>query len=104
MRIALLGGSFDPIHEGHLRIAKTALAKLPIDEVWFLPCKDAPLKKGQQVAFHHRCAMVKLAIAPYRKMKLCTLEGELDGVSYTIRTIKELKKRFPHDTFFFFDW
>ena len=101
MRIALLGGSFDPIHEGHLRIAKTALAKLPIDEVWFLPCKDAPLKKGQQVAFHHRCAMVKLAIAPYRKMKLCTLEGELDGVSYTIRTIKELKKRFPHDTFSF---
>lgn len=101
MRIALLGGSFDPIHEGHLRIAKTALAKLPIDEVWFLPCKDAPLKKGQQVAFHHRCAMVKLAIAPYRRMKLCTLEGELDGVSYTIRTIKELKKRFPHDTFSF---
>ena len=48
MRIALLGGSFDPIHEGHLRIAKTALAKLPIDEVWFLPCKDAPLKKGQK--------------------------------------------------------
>lgn len=101
MRVALLGGSFDPIHEGHLRIAKTALHKLAIDEVWFLPCKDAPLKKGQQVSFQDRCAMVKWAIAPYRKMKLCTLEGELEGVSYTIRTIKELKRRYAQHTFAF---
>lgn len=101
MRIALLGGSFDPIHEGHLRIAKTALHKLRIDEVWFLPCKDAPLKDGQQVSFQHRCAMVKWAINPYRKMQLCTIEGELEGISYTIRTVKELKKRYPQHTFTF---
>ena len=101
MRIALLGGSFDPIHKGHLQIAKTAYKKMNIDEVWLMPCKDAPLKDGQTVSFHHRCEMVKRAIAPYRHMKLCTLEGELEGTSYTIRTILELKKRYPMHTFSF---
>lgn len=101
MRIALLGGSFDPVHDGHLQIAKTALKKMKIDQVWFMPCKDAPLKNGQTVSFHHRCEMVKRAIAPYRKMKLCRIEGELEGVSYTIRTVLELKKRYPHDSFSF---
>ena len=101
MRIALLGGSFDPVHNGHLRIAKTALRKLAIDEVWFLPCKDAPLKNGQHVSFKDRCNMVSLAISAYRKMKLCTIEGELEGTSYTIRTIQELQKRYPNDQFSF---
>ena len=44
MRIAILGGSFDPIHLGHLQIAKTALKKLAIDEVWFMPTFSTPLK------------------------------------------------------------
>ncbi len=101
MRIALLGGSFDPIHNGHLFIAKTAIKKLNIDQVWFLPCKDAPLKSGQYASFKNRCEMIRNAIKPYRKMKLCKIEGELEGISYTIRTVKKLKKMYPNDTFMF---
>lgn len=101
MRIALLGGSFDPIHAGHLEIAKTALKKLAIDEVWFLVAKDSPLKDGQQVSFQHRYQMVKNACRPYRHFKACDIENERTGKSYTIDTILMLKKRYPMHTFSF---
>ena len=84
MRIAILGGSFDPIHLGHLQIAKTALKKLAIDEVWFMPTFSTPLKQGQQASFADRCFMIKRAIYGYRRMKVCTLEQQLGGTSYTI--------------------
>ncbi|MCH4285078.1 MULTISPECIES: nicotinate (nicotinamide) nucleotide adenylyltransferase [Bacillota] len=99
MRIAVLGGSFDPIHKGHIQIAKMALKKMRIDQVWFMPAKDAPLKDHQSVSFYDRCQMVRCAIRPYRHMKLCTLEGERSEKSYTIDTVKELKRRYPNDEF-----
>lgn len=101
MRIAVLGGSFDPIHIGHLQIAKAALKQAGIDEVWFMVANDTPLKQGQLASFQARCAMVKIAIAPYRHMKLCTLEGEIPGQSYTIQTVKMLQKRY---TMYEFAW
>lgn len=99
MRIAILGGAFDPIHKGHLQIAKTALKKLPIDEVWFMPSAESPLKPSQTADFQHRSRMVMEAIRPYRHMKLCTLEQELGGISYTIETVKMLQKKYPMHTF-----
>ena len=99
MRIAVLGGAFDPIHNGHLQIAKQALKQLRVDEVWFMPSAATPLKQTQAASFSDRAAMVALAIRPYRHMKLCTLEHELEGVSYSIRTVKELKKRYPKHSF-----
>lgn len=99
MRVAILGGSFDPIHKGHLKIARTALKKLAIDEIWFMPAMDTPLKQHQSASFYDRCQMIKLAIKPYRHMRLCTLEGERDTRSYTIDTVMELKKRYPNITF-----
>lgn len=101
MRIALLGGSFDPIHEGHLKIAKTALKKLAIDEVWFVVAKDSPLKEGQRVSFQHRYQMVLNALAPYRHLQACDIENEREGKSYTIDTIQLLKKRYPMHRFTF---
>lgn len=99
MRIAILGGSFDPIHEAHLKIAKTALKKMPIDEVWLMPAQDTPLKQQQAASFQDRCNMVQAAISPFRHMKLCRLEGERTQKSYTIDTVKELKRRYPQHTF-----
>lgn len=99
MRIAVLGGSFDPVHAGHLQIAKTALKKLPIDEVWFMPARRTPLKDGASASFDDRARMLKLALRPYRKMRLCTLENEWEDYSYTIRSVKELRRRYPNDTF-----
>lgn len=101
MRIALLGGSFDPIHEGHLKIAKTALKKLNIDEVWFVVAKDSPLKEGQNVSFQHRYQMVLNALKPYRHFKACDIENQREGKSYTIDTIVTLKKQYPMHTFSF---
>ena len=99
MRIAILGGSFDPIHLGHLQIAKTAWKKLAIDEVWFMPTFSTPLKQGQQASFADRCFMIKRAIYGYRRMKVCTLEQQLGGTSYTIDTVKRLKKQYPMHEF-----
>ena len=99
MRIAILGGAFDPIHKGHLQIAKQALKKLAVDEVWFMPTASAPLKDSQCVSFADRAHMVHLAIQPYRHMRLCTLEKDLGKVSYTIDTVKALQKRYPMHSF-----
>lgn len=99
MRIAILGGSFDPIHLGHLQIAKYALKQKTIDELWFMPTQTTPLKEHQLTSFQHRVSMIRMTISPFRHMHVCTLEGEMQGRSYTIRTVKELKKRYPQHQF-----
>ena len=68
VRVGLLGGSFDPIHKGHLALAK-AILKDGCQEVWFLPCIQSPLKERQLTDFEDRCKMIQLAIKPYRKMR-----------------------------------
>lgn len=95
MRIAILGGSFDPIHNGHLQIAKHALKKMAIDEVWFMPTKDTPLKDHRITPFVMRSQMIRFAIRPYRHMQLCTLENRESEKSYTIDTVMLLKKIYP---------
>ena len=99
MHIAILGGSFNPVHNGHLQIAKTALKKLPVQEVWFMPSKDTPLKETALASFEDRCELLEAAIKPYKHMKICKLEGKLEGISYTIHTVEELKKRYPQHSF-----
>lgn len=99
MRIAVLGGSFDPIHNGHLQMAKYALRHLPIDEVWFMPTKATPLKERTLTSFNDRYHMIKLAIRPYRHMKVCDIEQILGETSYTIDTVVELYKRYPQYQF-----
>ena len=101
MRVAVLGGSFDPIHQGHLMMAKTVLKKKLADEVWFMPAAKNPLKERSVSDFDVRAEMIKAATAPYRKMKLCTLENELPYPSYTINTVKALIKLYPG---FEFSW
>lgn len=97
-RIAILGGTFDPIHQGHLAMAKHVL-KQGQDEVWFMPALKTPLKSRELTSYSLRCSMIKRAIAPYRKMKLCTLEATLPTPSYTINTVNALIKRYPKTCF-----
>lgn len=99
-KVGLIGGSFDPIHKGHLMMAKTILKK-DCEEVWFIPSKDTPLKDRVLTPFSIREEMIRAAIKPYRKMKICTIENELSAPSYTIQTVKALKKKY-HD--FDFIW
>ncbi|MEG0841175.1 MAG: nicotinate (nicotinamide) nucleotide adenylyltransferase [Erysipelotrichaceae bacterium] len=99
MRIVILGGSFDPIHKGHLQIAKAALAQHIGEAVWFMPTFDTPLKQQTSTPFQDRLKMIECAIKPYRKMKLCNLEIMRKGCSYTIDSVKQLQKMYPKDTF-----
>ena len=100
MKIAIIGGSFDPIHYGHIQIAQTALKKLGCDKVWFLPSHDTPLKDRPQTLSNHRIEMIQRAIQGYENMDVCTLEVERQGVSYTLDTLQELKKMYPMDEFY----
>lgn len=88
--IGLLGGSFDPIHAGHLQLARDALAHLPLDEVRFLPAAQ-PWQKGRVTDAAHRAHMVEVAIAGEPRWALDMHEIERGGDTYTIETLRALR-------------
>lgn len=98
-RIVLFGGSFNPIHKGHLAIAKASLKQLQAEELWFLPTLLSPLKNVELASFEHRCQMIELMIKPYRKLKLSRVEAEREGLSFTYDTVNVLMERFPQHQF-----
>lgn len=101
-KIGILGGSFDPIHMGHLNIAKSAYREFALDEVWFIPAGHSPNKdEGKMTPAAARVDMTKLAIAPYPYFKLSRIEVDAEGTSYTYRTLTKLKERHPAVDFFF---
>ena len=88
-RIGLFGGTFDPIHFGHLNLAFELLEKRELDEVWFIPAQVNPLKvSAPPHAMEHRLAMVQLAIQAIPQFHLKDLEKERPPPSYTIDTLK----------------
>ena len=99
-KIGLFGGSFNPIHEGHIAVAKAARKQFHFNEIWFLPSFSTPLKYQLQVSFVDRCHMVSLAIHPYAYMKLSRIEESLPSPSYTFNTISKLRKQFPSYEFY----
>ena len=94
MKVAVLGGSFDPVHIGHLFLAVEVLSQTPVEHVMFLPAASPPHKaKGPSVSDAHRLAMLNLAIGDHDRFQLNTWELEKGGVSYTIDSIRELMDR-----------
>ena len=92
MNIGVLGGTFDPIHMGHLIIAEEVKARLNLAEVLFVPAGQPWLKANNLISLaEHRVQMVRLAIADEPSFKLSTMEIERAGPSYTIDTIAELR-------------
>ena len=107
MKIGVLGGTFDPIHRGHLAIAEAARAKLSLSEVYFVPAARTPLKEGGSIlTAEHRVQMVRLAIADYPYFKLETLEIDRPGPSYTADSIAELRGKLgpENELFFIIGW
>ena len=95
VRIGIIGGTFDPVHNGHIRLAKDAVAQAGLDDVWFMPAKLQPFKLGIPVtAAEHRIAMLDLATEDDETLDVSTLEMEMEGVSYTYRTLREVRKAF----------
>jgi nicotinate-nucleotide adenylyltransferase len=90
--IGLLGGTFNPIHNGHLRMAQELADALKLDEVRFIPSAQPPHKTAPEVSAQHRAAMVQLAIQNNPLFKLDTRELERTGASYTIDTLISLQE------------
>ncbi len=92
-RIGVLGGTFDPIHYGHLVIAEDAHAYLELEKVLFVPAYQPPHKpRGSYSAFEHRVKMLRLAIARNPHFQISLVEAERPGPSYTVDTLRELQE------------
>lgn len=100
MKIGLFGGSFDPVHHGHLIAAMVAREALGLDEVWFVPAAAQPFKTGGHAASAaDRVAMLRLAVAGQPGLTLESCEVEREGPSYTVDTLRTLEGRQPGHRF-----
>lgn len=94
--VGLLGGSFDPIHHGHLLVAQAVLETLGLETVRFVPAREQPFKRGRHGATpEQRAAMVALAIAEEPRFVLERAELDRPAPSYTVDTLRALKAREP---------
>lgn len=94
LRVGVFGGTFDPIHLGHLRCAEEACEQLGLDHVLFVPAADPPHKPHRRVTpAHRRLAMVELAAAGNPRFRVSTVELDRGGRSYTVDTLRSLRLR-----------
>lgn len=101
MRIGIFGGSFSPVHYGHLLLAENCRDQAKLDQVWFIPTKISPLKQGlRPISDDHRLAMLELAITGNPAFQVSTMELDRGGVSYTVETLREIRERHPADDLF----
>ena len=99
MKLGVLGGTFDPIHLGHLAAAEAARSALALDRVLFVPAGDPWLKAGATISpGEHRLAMVRAAIAGVPAYEASTVELDRPGASYTAETLAELQASFGPGT------
>ncbi|AXE60879.1 nicotinate (nicotinamide) nucleotide adenylyltransferase [[Mycoplasma] phocae] len=95
MKIGILGGSFNPVHKGHILVAEDAIKMLNLDKLYFVPNNKNPFKKARDYADNqHRINMLKLVIKD--KMEISEFETNRGGNSYTIDTVKYFAKKFPN--------
>lgn len=102
VRVGILGGTFDPVHRGHLVLAAAARDELELDRVLFVPAGRPWRKAGRTIASgEHRLAMVRQALEGKSAFEVATLELERPGPSYTVDTLEALKAERPDDELFF---
>jgi nicotinate-nucleotide adenylyltransferase len=99
-RIGIFGGSFDPVHNAHMALARLATDQLALDELRWIPTGQPWQKARQPTAAVHREAMVRLAIAGEPRWKLARIELEREGPSYTLDTVRELEAAEPGNEWF----
>lgn len=101
-KIGIMGGTFNPIHIGHLILAEQALDQYELDKILFMPSKKPPHKVNQPIeSDYHRLELVKLAIENHPRFSISTMELEREGMTYTVDTLKILTKQYPNKKFFF---
>jgi nicotinate-nucleotide adenylyltransferase len=103
MKVGIFGGTFNPIHIGHLLIAEQACDKLKLDKLYFVPVNlPAHKRKNGLILAHHRLTMVKLAIKNNRRLSVSDMEIKRGGTSYSVDTLRIFKAAFPKKTKFYF--
>lgn len=95
-KIGLFGGTFDPIHQGHLNIASAFLQQIALDNVIFLPAGDPYHKAAAGTPARHRLAMVECAVAGYPDFAVSDCDMVRDGPTYTYDTIQVFRQHFPN--------
>lgn len=101
-RIGIMGGTFNPIHNGHLHIADAAFREYALDEIWFMPNHIAAYKsKAEMISAKDRIEMVRLAIEKKPAYSLNTMEIERGGKTYTADTLRILHSRSAGDSYYF---
>ena len=102
MRLGLLGGTFDPIHLGHLILAEACREACELDEVWFLPTGNPPHKEASEITeARQRIEMLEMALAGVREFKINDMEVRRTGTTYTVDTLTELKEEDSDRELFF---
>ena len=92
LTVAVLGGSFDPVHDAHLTLARRCLEQVPCDEVWFMPADQAVHKpRGALASATHRRAMLELVLADEPALRLCTLELDRGRPMRSLRSVEQLR-------------
>lgn len=101
-KIGIMGGTFNPIHIGHLILAEQALEQYELDKIWFMPSKTPPHKVNQYIESDvHRLELVKLAIVGHPNFSISTMEIEREGTTYTADTLELLTRHHPNNEYFF---
>jgi nicotinate-nucleotide adenylyltransferase len=102
-RIGLLGGTFNPIHCGHLQLADAAMAECSLDKVIFIPSAQPPHKDEASIApFADRVSMLRIACRTDKRFNCTTIEEDLPVPSYTIDTLRSIGNSLPEESDFFF--
>ena len=102
-RIGVMGGTFDPVHYGHLRIAQEAVDELGLDTVIFIPAASPPHKPGRTILpFNHRWRMLQLAVADNPCFTASDIENRLPGKSYSVITLRKLHEEIGGDLALYF--
>lgn len=103
MRIGLLGGTFDPIHKGHLYLAKKVSSKLSLEKIIFIPTYLPPHKTDVKITpARHRYNMVRLAIAGNKRFEASNIEIKRKGRSYSVETLRQVRRRYGNSAEIFF--
>lgn len=101
-KIGIMGGTFDPIHNGHLHLGLQAYSEYDLDFVWYMPAGQPPHKKDHKVTEAvHRCNMTRLAIEEHPEFVFSDFEVSRDGNTYTAQTMELLTSDYPQHEFYF---
>lgn len=101
MRLGLFGGTFDPIHLGHLILAEQCREACALDRVWFIVAGAPPHKQGDRTPAAHRLEMARIAIAGHPAFDVCDLETTRPGPHYSVETLAAIRRTRPDDDLFF---